>query len=659
MKKYKYRIIGVIIIVLTSIVFTYNSQQVKAFDVEKCKEKDEIKDQNKCTEDAVLEKYNIQITKDEDIDNMYIISISANTKKYKNVEFKVVSINGVAPPNTITLKGEQEKKISISSNNATVKLETHDDPDCGCVGTRIQFESEGEPKDEEHEEEVYDDQPIKTSQIDCTNYGTKYKKGSFNWEYCNAIQKAKNRNHAYDLGEFSSFSAANISVANQLKCNDDPTPNASLGETKDTYYLEKNREYYYAHNKADNLVSGFEYEYHYAPGNFETEPVKCSVQCHESVVVEYGPAVASKAGLCFEYKVKVTSRVSCEASNPNKYKKKSGYCTPAPVCTNGDYYVRQAGPVEEFDACVQSCDGGKYTEKCSKKCYNKVYGTTDKTTAKNMDNSNLHIQDSMALLTDAEEKYSLKQCFERNKASDKYYKGCYYVNSKGKIKWDQEGENVWKGPPGRWYELYASKDYSQYDVDQNGFYRHRYANGAHCRDTCWWTGCTGNKYLNPLDAKLDAEANHKIYLKAKDQCAAAASCTTKTATFTISVDYKTKNGEGKIEKHTIDFPYNEKDKLNSNPDKTIKGTGEDEGTTILGYAGCYKDHKIKNFYQTEWSFPGSWLNSKTGVVSFENIIKKPGWYEEKDKFCIPFNTEIITVSSFKGTKYNLYVLSLS
>lgn len=36
-----------------------------------------------------------------------------------------------------------------------------------------------------------------------------------------------------------------------------------------------------------------------------------------------------------------------------------------------------AGPNDDFDACVNSCDGGKYTQSCINSCYNTVYGNSE------------------------------------------------------------------------------------------------------------------------------------------------------------------------------------------------------------------------------------------------------------------------------------------
>ena len=52
-------------------------------------------------------------------------------------------------------------------------------------------------------------------------------------------------------------------------------------------------------------------------------------------------------------------------------------CTPTPICNEVSGFENQGGPTEEYDACIQSCDGGKYSQACSNKCYNEVYGEDD------------------------------------------------------------------------------------------------------------------------------------------------------------------------------------------------------------------------------------------------------------------------------------------
>lgn len=46
-----------------------------------------------------------------------------------------------------------------------------------------------------------------------------------------------------------------------------------------------------------------------------------------------------------------------------------------PSCPAGDPNCG-GGPNDDFDACVNSCDGGKYTQSCINSCYNTVYGNS-------------------------------------------------------------------------------------------------------------------------------------------------------------------------------------------------------------------------------------------------------------------------------------------
>ena len=43
----------------------------------------------------------------------------------------------------------------------------------------------------------------------------------------------------------------------------------------------------------------------------------------------------------------------------------------------GSTVDNKGGPNDDFDACVSSCDGGKYTQSCINSCYNTVYGSSE------------------------------------------------------------------------------------------------------------------------------------------------------------------------------------------------------------------------------------------------------------------------------------------
>ena len=125
----------------------------------------------------------------------------------------------------------------------------------------------------------------------------------------------------------------------------------------------------FKHQEKETITAGYKYG-------------QCEKTCEEIISVEYGPPVASIAGFCFEYAVKVTSKLKCNKSYKSLYKptpSKFITCTVAPKCNNSTEYWDQAGPSAEYDSCISDCDGGKYSKKCTDKCYSKIYGKNNKT----------------------------------------------------------------------------------------------------------------------------------------------------------------------------------------------------------------------------------------------------------------------------------------
>lgn len=442
---------------------------------------------------------------------------------------------------------------------------------------------------------------------------------SFNTEFETIKTNAKNSGNSQE-------NSSNLKLNYSLKCN------YKVDKNSTDYY--QNKTYYYASKEVD--AQQVKYTYNYAPGDKQEETKDvCKRTCEEAVKVEYGPPVASKAGLCFEYKVKVTSYVKCNSTiNTNAKPKSPTYCTPAPGCNNGvPGYYRQAGPSEEFEQCIQECDGGKYTAKCSNKCYKKVYGSS-----------------TNKLSLDYQNQYTI-QNLANNNGSCADTDGCYYWSGNS-IHWSKGTSEF-----GRWYKKsgYCTNCTAgdgaagSYYADSDGIRRANYGNGSVCQDSCWWEGCSKGKYLNPAQAAADTKANNKAYSTAVTQCKASATCTSKTAEFTISIKYDTKSGN-KTTINEINYPYSSnKDSLSS------KGSGNEglntstnDNSTILQYGGCYDSSDAKRWYMTEWSFPGTWINNKTGEISFKSKDGK-GWYSEKDKFCMPLDAQSVNTKWWEWT----------
>ena len=619
-----------------------------------------------CNENKVLlKRYEIKIANNGNGN----FTLTFEASKYKDIILTAKTIKeagGVreiggkfsySQPYSFTVNGSTEEWVRI---NFETEGQDNKDPDCpGHNYIFVEFRTycgDNDCKIDEGEIELSisysEEDTISKPGIDCNNYQSKFEETSFDYKFCDVKAKAEALNHVHKLEyndrvteELSYQCASQFCTAGQTE-NCVPTDTSYLSDDE-KYYV--NKDYYYA--KSKKTFDAPVYTYNYAPGDKEAFAGQaCEIECEESLITEYGPPVATKAGLCFEYKVKVTSRVSCNMSKKPGHPEggKAKYCIPFPVCNdiNGGWYgEKQGGPNEEFKSCIKDCDGGKYTDKCSKECYNKVYGTSGTTKTSGFDSVST---EQLALINDVVMKDEIDKCIEDSPTysvggggGPGIYKGCYYFeHNTNIIKFQGHAVNTvdddHKEAPGRWYNIHEGyRDLSPYVTSWNGFYRRRHDNGTICTDICSWNGCSRGTYLNQFQAEIDLQNNNKIYEQYLKQCEAAASCTESTGVFTISADYSTVGSE---EVKTIEFPYTTKeDRLASSPE-TCSDNSLSNDTTILKYDGCYRGICNPNiWYMTEWSFPGSWINNKTFEVSFEDKSSTPGWQSVKDKFCLPFN----------------------
>ena len=248
---------------------------------------------------------------------------------------------------------------------------------------------DGDDIDEDDDNSLaIDTTALNTGSIDCTgDYTSRYKgKSEFSYNYCKDLITAKSSpaitkeidisNYKKDVGttaasmiKYETKTKTKITEPFKYKCDYNATiSNVSSDDTD--YYTNKN----YIIGTGKITVPGGQYQYTGEYKNTVIKSASCELTCTEVVKVEYGPPVASKAGLCFEYKVKVTSRVNCTATEPEKPPKQYT-CTPVPWCVHpSGYTAHQGGPDDDFDDCVDTCDGGVYSDRCTNKCYKQVYG---------------------------------------------------------------------------------------------------------------------------------------------------------------------------------------------------------------------------------------------------------------------------------------------
>ena len=478
------------------------------------------------------------------------------------------------------------------------------------------------------------------------------KKDTFNYKFCYVKEHA---DYTYDFGKLKSNNTykayADYISSNSkkklpvFKCDYKSIVNSqdeTVLKDDDKYYKDVNTRYIYGSGEYEKGSGTYTYRYE-GRETPDTETITCNIKCEETVIVEYGPPIASEAGLCFEYRVKVTSRVSCgRTSSELKKPRTPSYCTPSPLCvhSSGTTY-KQGGPNESFDFCVSKCDGGKYTDKCVTKCYNSVYKKNSKNakTAGEFalyDTVKLANNNSKVMKAPKYEYSGDSIIWNTGQGSDDNRYGIKDSGCTSNPFRNEKTDSVWH-KTNSWGST-ACSGYVKYTG--TGIPK-----TAGCTDVCTWRGCTGkDKYLNEKQAIDDYNDNKQVYEEVKKKCEAAASCSSSTTEFQISVDY-TKVGSN--EKTTLYFPYStpnsekHRDKILSKGEDNKSKTGDTytkNNTTILNYAGCYDSESAKDWYQTEWSFPGTWLNNKTHEISY--VPKNDsGWRVKPKKFCIPQNAK--------------------
>lgn len=444
----------------------------------------------------------------------------------------------------------------------------------------------------------------------------------------------------------------------------------------------------------------------------------CSVKCTEEFTTTYTPPVATKAGLCFTYQVTVKSKVNCiteQKSSIEWPKVNVKGCTFKAVC---DDQSDQAGPNEEFDSCIDSCDGGKYSQSCINKCYKKVYET--KKSSSNTNNTKLSnfTSDSakVKLLANDTDPYihytdddgknhnlkdlcstwsklqtNLQVCaegFREAKDSDplgsyKYKKGKYTWIPSADVKKASDQyqvhyvggsrsgthsvvNSIKRAAPYYLRSVESTKVLLQslfgyghyygrtYNIDNNGIKRQ--ASGRYkCHENCWFkkkseNGCvsTVKEAKKEYDAKIDAKSSQI------EACSTTAAklCSTEEAKFTIGADNVTKKNENKGKDFSNDNKSgNDNDsitcatKSQSNllndifaklPEDSVSNPKCDNGVNGKCYGTPYNDHE----YKTTITFPGAWINLKTGEVEYTNQSKKDKGFDlENYKYCTMYNSK--------------------
>ena len=428
--------------------------------------------------------------------------------------------------------------------------------------------------------------------------------------------RAYNQGHLYP----ANLSQQDIQNGLNMKCDYKKMKNTSESIVEDGYQYDSNTYSYYGTETNTETVT-YNYNYGGRSDNKRTESANaCTRTCEEAVDVNYGYPQAAIAGLCFEYQVKVVSRVKCSSNIIIAPPTKSTVCQPIPSCVHRDgNTITQGGPNEDFDECILECDGGKYSQSCSKKCYNKVYGKSSKT------------KGTSSIFT-----YNVKPI----SATMNDITGGYYTRdtSTNKIKWVMEhGKHTYA----KWYVDQDAAKLLREDYRNNGrftsisgFKKLGKGNNDACGADCSHVGCGDQSYLTDEEATRDYAANLAAYNAKVSACQAQATCSTNVAEFSMNTTYK-QNGETK----DVYFPgpkNNDTTKLNSLQSGTIESK---QVGVVKEFGGCYETADAHDTYKAVITFPGTWVNNKSGEISYIDKSGVTGWHLQKNKYCVPLTAD--------------------
>ena len=390
--------------------------------------------------------------------------------------------------------------------------------------------------------------------------------------------------------------------------------------------------------KTDKLVcdafstNNYETMHKYSHKETETED-NCTTTCKEEIEVNFSDPVATQAGMCFQYLIEIKSKVVCDSYYTAPRPSKPAVCVPTAYCvTSNGYESDKGGPSEDFDACIKECDDGEYTQSCIDKCYTKVYETSDGKSGKQVNRQTTFEPIPSTFTTD----YSISSTSQATKlangcltpwnttdANALYnqhqkdpggeYSGNRWIPSKtgcsssiGQFYFRSLGvtEQTIDEVRGWYSDSYGVK---QYDAGPNGFLVRIKRDGYSdvCSDTCSWVNnCDSNTVLTQYLADQQYQKELEEWERKKKECEQkATTCSNERTDYEIVVD----NIDSDSDKDDDEETFSSSQKLNST---TVDG---DFPSMVILTDGSCEDGKDDPWnYHNIITFPGTWINNKTG-----------------------------------------------
>lgn len=198
-------------------------------------------------------------------------------------------------------------------------------------------------------------------------------------------------------------------------------------------------------------------------------------------------------------------------------------------------------------------------------------------------------------------------------------------------------------------KIQQGKYWKKYNINNKGILR-QFSDRFKCYETCYYAGCSAGSATSSKEYSEDLVDDLEKIANALKQCNTSSTCETTEDTSDFYIKVNTKKGKNSESVDTKINGHNKIKDVNNNVtnvgncptsscEKQSKPTmfvplANENGNGILGL--CYDNFTKNPHYQTTITFPGSWINLKTGEVSYDcqNLCT----YRKKDQYyCTPYN----------------------
>lgn len=215
--------------------------------------------------------------------------------------------------------------------------------------------------------------------------------------------------------------------------------------------------------------------------------------------------------------------------------------------------------------------------------------------------------------------------------------------------------------PTKAQKIQQGKYWKKYNINNNGILR-QYSSRFKCDETCYYAGCSADSATSSKEYSENLVNDLEKIADALKQCNTSSTCETTEDTSDFYIKVNTKKGKNNESVDTKIDGYNTVKNLDKNstnvdgspyrcqtsscenqsnltqkPTMFVPSSDSEfsiKGNGILGL--CYDNVLTTPHYQTTITFPGSWINLKTGEVSYDcqNLCT----YRKKDQYyCTPYN----------------------